>query len=68
MVLDYHDESDETEKNGEKRLTEFDCPQCNANNPYGDGFGVGDEIRCYYCGCEFKVVDIQGRKLKLREL
>ena len=36
-------------------FTEFDCPVCDANNPYDDGFTDGDEIRCFYCGCGFKV-------------
>ncbi len=32
------------------RFTEFECPECDANNPYDDGFEVGDEIACFYCG------------------
>jgi transcription elongation factor Elf1 len=46
---------------------DFDCPLCNANNPYDDGFASGDEVRCFYCGAEFTVrVDDNG-KLRLRE-
>ena len=51
-----------------RRFGDFDCPDCSANNPYDDKFGDGDEIRCYYCGQEFRVaVDDSGR-LKLRVL
>ena len=52
------------EESGEKgkRRKDFDCPECNANNPYDEGFGPGDEIRCYYCGEEFKVeINSEGR-------
>jgi hypothetical protein len=47
------------------RRKDFDCPECTAHNPYDDGFGPGDEVRCYYCGAEFKVVEGDG-KLKFR--
>jgi hypothetical protein len=51
-----------------RRFQDFDCPDCAANNPYDDGFGDGDEVRCYYCGQEFGVrVSDEGR-LKLRAL
>jgi hypothetical protein len=49
-----------------RRFQDFDCPDCAANNPYDDGFGDGDEVRCYYCGQEFGVrVSDEGR-LRLR--
>ncbi len=51
-----------------RRFKDFDCPDCAANNPYDDGFGDGDEIRCYYCGQEFRAqVDDSGR-LRLRAI
>jgi hypothetical protein len=51
-----------------RRFTEFDCPECDANNPYPDAFGDGDEIRCFYCGEEFRVrVDDSGR-LRLKPI
>jgi hypothetical protein len=40
---------------------EFECPDCNAHNPYDDGFRAGDEIQCFYCGTEFKVLQGDGR-------
>ncbi|RLB59428.1 MAG: hypothetical protein DRI34_01915 [Deltaproteobacteria bacterium] len=68
MVLDQHGTGDEEKKPKDIVFDEFDCPLCNANNPYGDGFKVGEEIRCYYCGAEFKVQVNDSGKLKLREL
>jgi DNA-directed RNA polymerase subunit RPC12/RpoP len=47
---------------------EFDCPNCNANNPVDDTFTHGDEVRCNYCGSEFKVSINQEGKTKFREL
>ena len=49
------------------RFKEFDCPTCDANNPRDDGFNVGDEVTCHYCGVEFRVKDGSGRKPKLVE-
>jgi hypothetical protein len=59
-------EQSETEASG-RRLREFECPVCNANNPYDDGFGEGDEVRCFYCGQEFKAFLTGVGRLKLRE-
>ncbi len=64
----HYEEQEEESGEGGKRRKEFDCPECNANNPYDDGFGPGDEVRCFYCGLEFKVeVNAEG-KWKFREL
>jgi hypothetical protein len=60
------DKSMEQEGKG-RRFGDFDCPDCNANNPH-DGFGDEDEIRCYYCGMEFVVTVTEEGRLKLREL
>ncbi len=73
MPYDSHSDDDEVEAHGTgeghgRRFQDFDCPGCNANNPYDDGFGDGDEVLCYYCGQEYKVrVSDEGR-LRLREL
>lgn len=65
---DYSDEGEKAAAAEKKRsFDEFDCPVCNANNPYGDGFRVGDEIRCFYCGTEYKVKVTDTGKLKLKE-
>jgi transcription elongation factor Elf1 len=63
MALDDHDED---EKVTARRWSDFDCPDCNANNPVDESFGNGDEVRCYYCGAGFQVqVNDEGR-LRLR--
>lgn len=59
--VDFDSEPSSTARVDAKR-TEFDCPECSANNPYDDGYCPGDEIRCYYCGAEFKVeLSLEGR-------
>lgn len=67
-----HEHDDDEGGGGEldatRRFKDFDCPECNANNPYDDGFGDGDEIRCYYCGLEFAVHVTDAGRLKLREV
>jgi DNA-directed RNA polymerase subunit RPC12/RpoP len=35
---------------GKPKWTEFECPECSANNPWHDGFEVGDQLFCGYCG------------------
>ncbi|HET9595112.1 MAG TPA: hypothetical protein VFP65_06010 [Anaeromyxobacteraceae bacterium] len=50
-----------------RRFKDFDCPVCAANNPYDDGFGDGDEVRCFYCGQDFAVQVTEGGRLKLKE-
>jgi hypothetical protein len=54
---------DDDDDGGEAGLrgTEFDCPECNANNPVDDGFRADDELRCHYCGLELRVVLHHGR-------
>ncbi|WP_242396054.1 hypothetical protein [Anaeromyxobacter oryzisoli] len=51
-----------------RRFKDFDCPDCSANNPYDDAFGDGDEVRCYYCGQEFRVHVSEEGRLRLKEL
>lgn len=51
-----------------KSSKEFECPSCNANNPYDEGFSAGDEIRCFYCGLEFKVEARDDGRFKFREI
>ncbi len=66
-INDYGDMSEADVGDKEKVFKEFDCPICSANNPYDDGFSSGDEIRCFYCGAEFKVKVNDSGKLKLKE-
>jgi len=66
---DFDDDDDVTPKQAgrSRKFTEFDCPECNANNPRDEKFGDGDEILCFYCGAEFRVrVNDEGR-LQLKE-
>lgn len=39
----------------QKRWTDWECPECTANNVHGDGFVVGDELFCAWCGQVFQV-------------
>jgi len=67
MVLqDCGDESDNQKKGGPS-LNEFECPLCAANNPCDDGLVNGEEIRCCYCGSEFRIHISDEGKLKLKE-
>lgn len=50
-----------------RRFKEFDCPDCNANNP-AEGIGDGDEVLCNYCGNEYKAKVSDEGKLKLKQL
>ncbi len=73
MPHDQGYEDDEGPKGGEdegraRRFADFDCPDCNANNPYDDRFGHGDEVRCYYCGQEYRVEVSDSGRLRLKAL
>ncbi len=66
----HDDDDDDRPSKGEKKkkLMEFDCPGCNANNPWPDGFSDRDEVICHYCGTTLEArVSDEGR-LKLREM
>jgi hypothetical protein len=63
-----YDEDDDRGGDGARRFKDFDCPDCAANNPYDDGFGDGDEVRCYYCGQEFRAAVSDAGRLKLRAI
>ena len=49
-------------------LYEFDCPECNANNPWDDGFTDQSEVQCHYCGQDLRVTVLDGRRLKFKVL
>ena len=68
MGLKEYGDDEKPGKERKKSFDEFDCPVCNANNPYPDGFRERDEIRCFYCGTSFKVAVSESGKLKLKEL
>lgn len=60
------DEGDADEK-PEGPPTEFDCPDCNANNPC-DALRDKDEVLCLYCGSGFEVRLPPQGKMKLKAL
>ncbi len=60
-------DANHVEEGSRRRFQDFDCPACNANNPYDDGFGDGDEVLCYYCGQEYEVRVTDEGRLRLRE-
>ena len=73
MPLDPNDYEEGTDSADDKegrrrRFQDFDCPTCSANNPYDDAFGDGDDVLCYYCGQEFKVLVNEEGRLRLREV
>jgi hypothetical protein len=71
MPIDPYDDDEKlqgADLGRERRFQDFDCPDCNANNPYDDSFGDGDDVRCYYCGQEFHAEVTDAGRLKLREL
>lgn len=61
-MRDYHDDDAERGEGGLKGrvFTEFECPKCDAHNP-SDGFKLGDEIFCFYCGASLRAVEKSGR-------
>ena len=66
----HYDEDDAKESAGKaKTIKDFDCPECNANNPaHDEAIRAGDEVRCNYCGEEFKVFVSDEGKVKLKSL
>jgi hypothetical protein len=69
MANHQHDDDDDVGELGRaRRFNDFDCPDCNANNPYDDSFGDGDEVRCYYCGQDFRAEVSDSGRLRLKAL
>ena len=62
------DSGDESQRSlgVKRRFKDFDCPDCNANNPWDETFGNGDEIRCFYCGQEFRAVVNEEGRMRLK--
>ena len=63
-------DDDDQKKNpqGSKIFKEFDCPDCNANNPVDPPFGPGDEVMCNYCGSSFAVREGLEGKFRLKSM
>jgi hypothetical protein len=61
-MVDHRDFDDDEKPDPKEGMHfEFECPECNANNPYHDGFKAGSEVVCYYCGMTFLAVQADGR-------
>jgi transcription elongation factor Elf1 len=65
---DSGDDDDKKQAPGAKRFFEFDCPSCNAHNPYGDGFKNREEVMCNYCGVTFEARVSDEGALRLKEI
>ncbi|NMO20194.1 hypothetical protein HPC49_49280 [Pyxidicoccus fallax] len=68
MASDFDDDDDKGSSSGSRVLKEFDCPSCNANNPVDETFTDQDEVRCNYCGSEFKVTITSEGRVKYKEV
>ena len=67
MANRYENFDDDAPSEGAKLWKEFECPECSAHNPCDDGFKVGDEVLCNYCGLTFMDKEYGG-KYKLKEV
>jgi transcription elongation factor Elf1 len=67
MALNHYEDDEEKESGGGSRK-DFDCPDCNANNPLEEALADGQEVLCNYCGCEFAVKALDGGRFKFKEL
>ena len=47
-------------------IYEFDCPECDANNPWADGFKEGDGVSCHYCHQDLLVHSVEGTRVKFK--
>lgn len=45
---------------------EFDCPECDANNPWPDGFADQGEVQCHYCGEDLLVTFLDNKRMKFK--
>ncbi len=68
MPLDYYEDEDEKDSGSKNGRKDFDCPECNANNPLEDALADGQELLCNYCGCEFLVKAQDNGRFKFKEL
>ena len=66
-MFDDFDDDDDPPDPGERIFREFDCPECNANNPADDGFKSGDEVICHWCSRTYVARATSEGRLRLRE-
>jgi hypothetical protein len=65
---DDDDHKKDLEASSKKKIKDWDCPSCNANNPVGEQMRDGEETICNYCGTTFLVKITDEGKLKLKEM
>ncbi len=68
MPLDHYEDEDEKDSGSKGSRRDFDCPECNANNPLEEALADGQELLCNYCGCEFLVKAMDNGRFKFKEL
>jgi transcription elongation factor Elf1 len=68
MALDYYEDEDEKDSRSGKARRDFDCPDCNANNPLEEPLADGMEVLCNYCGCEYQVKALESGRFKFRAM
>lgn len=68
---DYDEDDDDDQKKIKAEgnlLKEFECPGCNAHNPCDERVpSRGLELRCHYCGVEYKVTVSDEGRFKFKE-
>ena len=68
MPLDHYDEDEEKDSGSKNGRRDFDCPDCNANNPLEEPLADGQEVLCNYCGTTYMVKAMDGGRFKFREV
>ncbi|QRN94298.1 hypothetical protein JRI60_34910 [Archangium violaceum] len=68
MPLNHYEDEDEKDSGSKGARKDFDCPECNANNPLEDALADGQELLCNYCGSEFLVKGSDDGRFKFKEL
>ena len=68
MPTDWDDDDDKPANPKVKKRFEFECPGCNALNPWPDGFKDREEVQCHYCGLTYEARMQDDGRLKFREL
>jgi len=63
----FEEEDERSDHSGSRsKFGEFECPDCNANNPCDPPIEEGDEVICNYCGANYLVRVSESGKLKLK--
>jgi DNA-directed RNA polymerase subunit RPC12/RpoP len=65
MPKDHYDDDERGSAEPKKRFREYECPECNADNPMADGIYEGDEVHCFYCGIPL-IATVRDGKLKMK--